>query len=168
MKSLIVPICLILLIGSVVINIYLLKRNDVPLALNPYPSGNEYTMLLDEKLFFKIGVLNEGKLDYYVSLTESNKKQVFKFFPNGFLQSLIQLNSEDQINGRAYYFSDKSGYLISDYSYVDGVKWGNAVSYYDSTALLRETMLYNQNGELYYKETYSRDGKLINKEGEKD
>ena len=78
MKSIVV-IIIILLLVSVAFNYYLLKRNEVPLNIRSYSNGHEYIMLLDKKLFFKIGVSNEGNLDYYVSRTKNEFDQVFHF-----------------------------------------------------------------------------------------
>lgn len=83
----------------------------------------------------------------------------------GLVQALLTYNSSNMIDGRAYYFYKKSGNLEADFNYVNGVKTGNAVEYHDSTALLKNTMLYNEEGQLYFRIRYDRDGNIISKEG---
>jgi hypothetical protein len=48
------------------------------------------------------------------------------------------------------------------------VKSGSAVSYHDSTDRIKEVMLYNDIGELYYRKTFDKNGELLQVEGDKD
>ncbi|MEZ5033250.1 MAG: hypothetical protein R2787_17820 [Saprospiraceae bacterium] len=83
----------------------------------------------------------------------------------GLVQALLSYDKSNNINGRAYYFYEESGNLEADYNYINGVKTGNAVEYHDSTALLKTTMLYNEEGQMYFRLRYDREGNILSKEG---
>jgi antitoxin component YwqK of YwqJK toxin-antitoxin module len=105
------------------------------------------------------------KLDYHGNLNGIiNKipfgKQYLMFFENGNLASVSKLNDSLIIFNRQYFFYENSGNLNGDFNWVNGNKTGAAVTYYDSTARIREIMYYNYEGQLYYKEFYDRKGKI--------
>jgi hypothetical protein len=98
-------------------------------------------------------------------LTDSTANyQLISFTNSLIIQSILKIEN-NKVNGRAYYFDEKSGNLIANYNYTNDVRTGNAVTYFDSTAIVKETMLYNDYGEMYWRETYDIWRNVVKTEG---
>jgi len=114
---------------------------------------------------FEFALQSNGKLDYVSNKIYYDKIQTIYFHGNGLMESKIMKDTLHRTNGRAYYFYDISGNLSGDYNYVNNVKYGNAVTYYDSTAIQKKSMLFNEEGLVYWYQEYDRKGKVIKEEG---
>ncbi len=168
MKRVIIGVNIFLLI-LLLISLYLsgTKRNGLVHQKLELANGSSYfNIMLGDFQPFRIGLHQDGTLDYVSNYIE-NTEQIIYFYRSGVVQSKLKRDNDDRVQGRAYYFYDKSGNLSSDYNYVDDLKFGSAVAYHDSSDHIKQIMLYNENGELYYRKTFDWQGNLLSEEGSK-
>jgi antitoxin component YwqK of YwqJK toxin-antitoxin module len=142
------------------------NKNSLVLEKNEKYSMNEttcYNLITPSGKLFLVYIDSLGNLDKIRNDSSGNYQGVF-FNHNMQIQTIFKC-SNNKTEGRVYYFYENSGFLSADFNYKNGVKTGNAVLYYDTSAMLKETMLYNDFGELYFREKYDRNGKIIGREG---
>lgn len=130
-----------------------------------FPHGNyAYKISIGDYHIIEVGVKENGELNYFVNYPIGHE-QMISFFSNGVIQSKIKKDENGITQGNAYYFYKETGNLSSEYFYEDGIKTGSAVSYYDSSRRVKELMLYNESGELFYRKTFDEQGSLLKEEG---
>jgi len=145
------------------------NRNDSECRKVRYsPEKYTFNIKIDSNQIIEIGVIG-NKLKYFSNTTKNTDfKQGLYFFENGMLQSKLLQNSLDQVEGQAVYFFKNTGCLDATFSFVNNIKTGVAISYFDSTNHKKEEMHYNYGGELFYKKTFNKQGDLIKTEGKED
>ncbi len=119
------------------------------------PKGDDFAIMLN----------NDGKITGFGIGRPGRVQRISINDSTGNVLAIQTYNQAEKLHGRCYYFYKESGFLEGDINYVNGVKVGNAVIYHDSTALVKSTMLYNDEGQLYFRITYDIDGNIISKEG---
>lgn len=127
-----------------------------------------YVLKQADEIISEIGINSSGKLDYVLNPVEGNVDQITFYYPStGRIQSKVNQDSNRIQTGLGYYFYEKSGNLASVYKYVDGNRFGEAFSYHDSINLLQSIMLYDHDGEMYYRKKFDEVGNHISTEGTK-
>ena len=122
----------------------------------------------NDSILVDVGVKDNGELMYVYKPAADHDQLLLFDTITGVLTSKIKKNTATRkTEGRAYYFYRKSGNLSGDFNFVDGIKTGSAVSYHDSTDRIESVMLYNEQGQLYYRKTFDEQGKHIKTEGKK-
>lgn len=145
------------------------RKTEISIKKQPIENGFIYHFFKGDSLLLDVGVSKSGNLKYLANFPEDHDQVIVFQERSGIIQSKLKKDkSTMKTNGRAYYFFEESGNLSSDYNYVNGVKSGSAVSYHDSTDRIKEVMLYNDIGELYYRKTFDKNGELLQVEGDKD
>ena len=130
-------------------------NNDFSLYRLHPPNGHDFAIALNiNGKISEFGVGSPGRVQL-ISINDST----------GNVLAIQTYNQAEKLHGRCYYFYKESGFLKDDINYINGVKVGNAVTYHDSTALVKSTMLYNDEGQLYFRITYDIDGTILLKEG---
>jgi antitoxin component YwqK of YwqJK toxin-antitoxin module len=128
-----------------------------------------YTIQLNDSIVAILDFFPTGKIERFANFTENGQRQDIFFYENsGFVQSKLNVNDNNEATGQANYFFEKSGNLSSQYDYINGTKVGEAVSYHDSSGRVKSFMLYNDDGQLYYRKTFDEYGNHIKTEGRKD
>lgn len=142
------------------------NKNTLVLNINKdYSTQNTtcYNLLSPSGQKFLITFDSLGNLDMVRNDLSTNYQTIY-YNSNKQLHSIVKyINNKP--DGRTYFFYENSGFLEGDFNYKGDIKTGNAVLYYDSSVMLKETMLYNDYGELYHRIKYDRTGKVIRKEG---
>ncbi len=129
--------------------------NDFSIYRLHPPKGDDFAIIVNEV----------GKIDEFGIGRPGRVQRVSINDSTGNVLAIQTYNQAEKLHGRCYYFYKESGFLEGDFNYINGVKVGNAVIYHDSTALVKSTMLYNDEGQLYFRITYDIDGNIISKEG---
>ena len=144
------------------------NNDDCSLIKKIDKNGQEYYLLKrKDSTLLQIGLNKEGGLDCVVNFPKDYAQQIY-YHKNGVIQSKLKDHKHKKATfGRALYFNPESGNLSGDFNYVDGVISGPAVTLFDSIGFINTIMLYNENGELYYIETYDEYGNLLKVEGNK-
>lgn len=124
-----------------------------------------FNLFYDKNKPIEIAFNKNGSINYIQNQVGENRWQYIGYYENGNILSKIISDSLGKIHGRAYYFYERSGNLDSDYNFVNGVKNGNAVSYFDSTSILKSSMLYNDVGKMYWRQSSDKNQKIIKEEG---
>lgn len=128
-----------------------------------------------------------------VGLKEDSLKKIeYEFYPDGELKKISRFDrnglingeqlwfyssgrldrklhySNDELNGNAYFFYDTTGalkhfrFFQNSYEILFGVDyWG------DSMDLIKSSLHFNRNGQLFYKKNFDENGELISEEGKK-
>jgi antitoxin component YwqK of YwqJK toxin-antitoxin module len=101
-------------------------------------------------------------LDISFYTNDSLCGESLNFYPTGKLKSKMIFRG-NKVNGAAYYFYP-SGVIESIREWEDDKKVGYGLDFYDTTGETKASLLYNEDGFLIERKTYSREGNLINKE----
>lgn len=136
-----------------------------------FPNGSyEFQYHSDDSLIVGVGFNKHGKLEYVSNFPyeDGSEQRIYYFFKSGVVQSKVRIDTLGKVQGEAYYFYPNSGNLSSSYHYLNGVKMGSAVSYHDSSDHIKSVMLYNDEGELYYRKTFDWQGNHLKTEGRKN
>ena len=162
-------IFLIIIIGQY---IHSKEKKNILLPLNfqkqTFKGGSySYHLNIGDSTILDVGFFCSGELSYVSNFPKFYEQTVFYHKEDGTIQSKLKKNSLNKTFGRTYYFHKNSGNLSSMYNYANGVKTGSAVSYHDSSDHVKEVMLYNDKGELYYRKTFDWQGNHIKTEGSK-
>ena len=146
-------------------NLHTNKSQDLLYQKVLFPNGNyAYKINIGVYHIIEVGVKDNGELNYFINYPPDHE-QMISFFSNGVIQSKIKKDENGITQGNAYYFYRETGNLSSEYFYKNGIKTGSAVSYHDSSRRVKEFMLYNENGELFYRKTFDEQGSLLKEEG---
>lgn len=87
------------------------------------------------------------------------------FYHNGNLEQKVVFKNGKE-NGHAYYFYP-SGALKSHRFWINGKMTGYCADYWDDTVgMIKASLLYNDHGELIYKKSFDKTGKIVNVEGQ--
>jgi antitoxin component YwqK of YwqJK toxin-antitoxin module len=128
-----------------------------------------YTIQFNDSIAAILDFYPTGKIERIANFTENGQRQdIFFHESTGFVLSKLNVDENNEAEGQANYYFEKSGNLSSQYSFIQGKKVGEAVSYHDSTGRVKTYMLYNNEGQLYYRKSFDELGNHIKTEGEKD
>ncbi len=140
---------------------------------------NQFKVLSDQTNYFTVKKNDSTNLfsfaynpdigvTYFINYRDDSLTNEFvSFHSNGKIESKLTYNKKYSADGNCFFFYP-SGDLKARYFYKDGMKNGLANTYYDSTyAQLKTLMLYNTDGDLFYRKTFDVAGNVIKVEGEK-
>lgn len=143
------------------------SKNELTFDKEEYENGYLYHIKKDDSLLLDIGFYNSGELSYLSNFPNNYEQAIFFHKRTGVIQSKLKIDTVNKIFGQSYYFYEKSGNLSSEYNYVNNIKTGSAVSYHDSSNHIKEVMLYDSIGQLYYRKTFDKQGNHVKTEGTK-
>jgi antitoxin component YwqK of YwqJK toxin-antitoxin module len=126
----------------------------------------EVKVMNDTTIIYSIEYLG-NKVHYFIANGDSSSVnyEILGFYPDGKLLAKVQ-KVNGKINGKAYYFY-KSGVIMHERNWINGRKVGLCNDFYDTTGAVKAVLLYNNQGELYYKKVLSRTGEVLRIEGKK-
>lgn len=87
------------------------------------------------------------------------------FYQSGILNRKVSF-LKDEINGSAYYYYDTTGAVKHFRYFKDGKQILFGVDYWnDSIGVIKSSLHFNNNGEVFYKKNFNRTGEVIGEEG---
>jgi antitoxin component YwqK of YwqJK toxin-antitoxin module len=145
------------------------ERVNIRIEKQEFENGYLYQFMTEDSILLDIGFTGSGDLKYIMNYPAGHDQQLLFSEETGVLLTKYKMDPKTRKKqGRAYFFYKHSGNLSGDFNFVEGVKTGSAVSYHDSTDRIQSIMLYNDDGELYYRKTFDKKGNLLKEEGSKN
>lgn len=165
-------ICCLVILGSCTFNNKSHSDKDKLMSKFIYDDkGNiqqEYRMNIDSITLYVLEYDIEGNVIKMVNYRNNMPSgELLTFHDNGKISVKASMDSiHDKFEGFSYYFYE-SGVISGERFFRNNKKIGRANDYYDISGNLKSFLLYNNNGELYYRKTIDEDGSVISVEGEK-
>lgn len=143
------------------------KLNDDTTKIEYYKNGhikaiNVSSDKMGERLILTFD--SSGSLNMYKNIKQNDVYNQLLFFPSGNLSQKISIK-KGQIEGTCITFYE-SGNIETLRFLMKGKETLDGIDYYDGPFMRAKAVVYfNDSGNVYYKEYFDLNGKLIDKEG---